>query len=100
MIQTFNHIGGNMYDYRDEYGLLIHKYGPHTFHTNNMRLYDFIARFSEWGEYKLTCGANWGGICTPTPFNFKTIDQFYSAEDATFSAAASIFAMATLLFSA
>lgn len=54
-----NHIGGNMYDYYDEHNILVHKYGPHTFHTNNKALYDYICHFAEWKEYKLTCI----GIC-------------------------------------
>ena len=83
IVERRNHIGGNMYDYFDDFGILVHKYGPHTFHTNNTELYNFIAKFSEWSEYKLVCGAEWNGVCTPTPFNFKTIDQFYSDEDAT-----------------
>lgn len=75
-----NHIGGNMYDYRDEHGILVHKYGPHTFHTNNKRLYDFMCRFAEWDEYHLWCGAEIDGQYTPTPFNFKTIDTFFAGE--------------------
>lgn len=76
-----NHIGGNMYDYKDEYGVLIHKYGPHTFHTKKKELYDYMCRYGEWEEYYLTCGAEIDGITTPTPFNYKTIDDFYSKED-------------------
>jgi len=77
-----NHIGGNMFDYIDEHGILVHKYGPHTFHTNNSNLFDYMCRFAEWQEYKLTCGAVINGIETPTPFNFKTIDDFYPPEKA------------------
>lgn len=77
-----NHIGGNMYDYVDEHGILVHKYGPHTFHTRKKELFDYMNRFCEWQEYRLTCGAQIDGICTPTPFNFKTIDDFYTPEDA------------------
>ena len=76
------HIGGNMFDYTDEHGFLVQKYGPHTFHTNKKYLYDYMCRFADWQEYKLTCGAVWDGKCTPTPFNFKTIDMFYPAEQA------------------
>lgn len=76
------HIGGNMFDYVDEHGFLVQKYGPHTFHTANKALYDYMCRFENWQEYKLTCGAVWDGKYTPTPFNFTTIDTFYSAEDA------------------
>jgi UDP-galactopyranose mutase len=76
------HIGGNMFDYVDEYGILVHKYGPHTFHTNDRELYDYIRRFGKWKDFRLTCGAVMDGKCTPTPFNFQTIDDFYPPEDA------------------
>ena len=82
ILEKRNHIGGNMYDYVDEHGILVHKYGPHTFHTKKKELYDYMCRFGEWDEYHLTCGAEMNGICTPTPFNYKTIDDFYSKEDA------------------
>ena len=75
-------IGGNMYDYVDEHGFLVQKYGPHTFHTKKKELYDYMCRFGRWQDYKLTCGAAWGGKYTPTPFNFTTIDTFYPAEKA------------------
>lgn len=77
-----DHIGGNMYDYVDEHGFLVQKYGPHTFHTKKKELYDYMCRFGRWQDYKLTCGAAWGGKYTPTPFNFTTIDTFYPAEKA------------------
>lgn len=77
-----DHIGGNMYDYVDEHGILVHKYGPHTFHTNKKELYDFICQYAEWDEYHLTCGAEINGRFTPTPFNFKTIDDFHTEEKA------------------
>lgn len=75
-----NHIGGNMYDYVDNHGFLVQKYGPHVFHTNKKELYDYVCRFGEWNSYRLKCGAVWNGKYTPTPFNFKTIDTFYSPE--------------------
>lgn len=77
-----DHIGGNMYDYVDEHGFLVQKYGPHTFHTKKKELYDFMCRYGTWKPYKLKCGAVWGGKYTPTPFNFTTIDTFYPPEDA------------------
>ncbi len=72
-----SHIGGNMYDYTDEFGILVHKYGPHTFHTKSKELFDFICRYADWEDYHLRCGAVVNGICTPTPFNYQTIDDFY-----------------------
>lgn len=77
-----DHIGGNMYDYVDEHGFLVQKYGPHTFHTKKKELYDYMCRFASWQDYKLTCGAVWDGKYTPTPFNFTTIDTFFPAEKA------------------
>ena len=82
ILERRNHIGGNMYDYVDDYGVLVHKYGPHTFHTKKKELYEYMCKFGAWDEYHLTCGAEINGICTPTPFNFKTIDDFYSEVDA------------------
>lgn len=77
-----DHIGGNMYDYIDDHGFLVQKYGPHAFHTTKRELYDYICRFEQWQEYRLTCGAVWNGKYTPTPFNFATIDTFYPPEQA------------------
>lgn len=82
MWERRNHIAGNMYDYIDEHGILVHKYGPHIFHTNNESVWKFVNRFDEWMPYKLVCGASWDGKYTPTAFNFKTIDVFYAEEDA------------------
>lgn len=77
-----SHIAGNMYDYEDDHGFLVQKYGPHTFHTVKKELYEYMCRYEEWQDYKLTCGAVWGGKYTPTPFNFTTIDTFYPEEKA------------------
>lgn len=82
ILEKRNHIGGNMYDYVDEHGILVHKYGPHTFHTKKKELYEYMRRYAEWDEYYLTCGAEIDGITTPTPFNYKTIDDFYTEEEA------------------
>ena len=79
-----DHIGGNMYDYTDEHGFLVQKYGPHTFHTKEKHLYDFMCKYETWKNYKLTCGAVWDKTYTPTPFNFTTIDTFYPREKAEF----------------
>lgn len=83
IIERRNHIAGNLFDFRDEHGILIQKYGPHTFHTNKKEIFEYISKFSEWVEYHVTCGAVINNICTPTPFNFKTIDDFYSINEAT-----------------
>lgn len=77
-----NHTGGNMYDYKNESGILVHKYGPHTFHTKKKKLYDFMCRYADWEPYRLCCGAVINGKYTPTPFNFQTVDDFYPEEKA------------------
>lgn len=77
-----SHIAGNMYDYEDDHGFLVQKYGPHTFHTKKGELYEYMCRYEDWQDYKLTCGAVWDGKYTPTPFNFTTIDTFYPEEKA------------------
>lgn len=82
VIDRRSHIGGNMYDYKDEHGILVHQYGPHTFHTKKKELYDYMCKYADWEEYHLTCGAVINGKYTPTPFNFQTIDDFYEKDKA------------------
>lgn len=82
ILERRDHVGGNMYDYVDEHGILVQKYGPHTFHTKKKVLYDFICQYENWEEYHLTCMAEIDGKVTPTPFNFQTIDDFYLPEQA------------------
>ena len=77
-----NHIAGNMHDYIDNHGILVHQYGPHIFHTSNEKVWKFVSRFEEWKPFKLVCGASWDGKYTPTAFNFTTIDVFYPEEQA------------------
>lgn len=71
-----------MYDCVDEHGILVQRYGPHIFHTGNQEVIDYVQQHGEWQDFHLVCGAEIDGITTPTPFNFQTIDDFYSPEDA------------------
>lgn len=83
VLEKRNHIGGNIYDEIDkETGLIVQKYGPHIFHTNDEGVYSYITSIAQWIDFKVSCGADINGICTPSPFNFKTIDQFYDSRDA------------------
>lgn len=82
ILERRDHIGGNMYDFKDDAGILVHLYGPHTFHTNQKELFAYMQRFGEWEEYHLTCGAVINGKYTPTPFNYRTIEDFFSPEEA------------------
>jgi len=52
LIDERGHIGGNAYDYTNEHGIRIHKYGPHIFHTSNETVYNWVTQFGEWVEYK------------------------------------------------
>ena len=52
VVDERGHIGGNAYDYTNEHGIRIHKYGPHIFHTSNKKVYDWITQFGDWVEYK------------------------------------------------
>lgn len=81
IVERRDHIAGNMYDYVED-GIRIQRYGPHTFHTNMSHVYDFLARFCTLDAYQLKCEAVIDGVPTPSPFNFKTIDQFCSEEKA------------------
>lgn len=82
VIERRKTIAGNLYDETDETGILVQKYGPHTLHTNDDEVWEFAKRFAEWEPFKLRCEVNMLGKSTPSPFNFKTIDQFYPEEKA------------------
>jgi UDP-galactopyranose mutase len=82
VLEKRNHIAGNLYDFFNEKNILVQKYGPHCFHTNSDEVINYIKNFSEWYPYAVNCNVFMHGIYTPSPFNFKTIDQFYSREKA------------------
>lgn len=75
LIDKNDHIGGNCYDYYDESGILVHKYGPHIFHTNNEEVYSYLSLFTTWNVYnhKLVCNIN--NTVIPVPFNLISIDK-------------------------
>lgn len=72
------HIGGNAYDCLDENGVLIHKYGPHIFHTNSKDVFDYLSRFTEWWPYEHRVKASVDGKLLPIPINLDTINQLYN----------------------
>lgn len=81
IIERRDHLAGNMYDFEMD-GIKVQKYGPHVFHTNSDKVYKFITKYTEVESYKTKCEAVIDGISSPSPFNYKTIDQFYSPNDA------------------
>ncbi|MDR3112593.1 MAG: UDP-galactopyranose mutase [Elusimicrobiota bacterium] len=73
IIDKKEHIGGNIYDYRNEHGIMVHKYGPHIFHTNNKVVWDFLTRFTEWQPYFHKVLVFMDGQFVPLPFNLNTL---------------------------
>lgn len=76
------HIGGNAYDCNDEKGILIHKYGPHIFHTDSKRVYDFLSNFTQWNDYQHEVLAKAGACEFPVPFNLNSLYAVYPEEKA------------------
>jgi UDP-galactopyranose mutase len=82
LIEKRPHIGGNMFEEDSAAGVRIHKYGPHIFHTNSKRVFDYLKRFGEWFKYEHRVLGKIDGKLVPIPFNFKSIDLLFSAEKA------------------
>jgi UDP-galactopyranose mutase len=71
------HIGGNAYDHYNDDGVLVHKYGPHIFHTNSREVFEYLSRFTEWRAYQHRVLAHVDGQHVPIPINLNTINQLY-----------------------
>ncbi len=82
IIEKRAQIGGNMYDEYDEAGILVHRYGPHIFHTNDKRAFDYVKRFTEWRNYQHEVLANWFGTYIPVPFNKNSMEIVWGKEKA------------------
>jgi UDP-galactopyranose mutase len=82
VLERRSRIAGNMFDEYDDNDILVHRYGPHTFHTNIAEVYAFITQYGEWNDYVLKYAADLDGVLSPTPFNFETIDLLYENADA------------------
>ncbi|MGI9148472.1 MAG: UDP-galactopyranose mutase [Chloroflexota bacterium] len=77
VVDKRNHIGGNAYDCYNEAGLLIHKYGPHIFHTNSAEVYSYLSQFTEWRPYQHRVRALVDGQLVPIPINLDTVNTLY-----------------------
>ncbi len=77
VIDRRDHIAGNAYDYVDEHGVLVHKYGPHIFHTHSQKAVDYLSRFTEWRPYEHRVLADVDGTLVPMPINRTTINTLY-----------------------
>ena len=82
ILEQRDHIGGNCYDEKDEHGILIHKYGPHIFHTKEQKAYDYLSRFTDWYAFGHEVVANVHGKLIPVPFNLNTLHMVYEQEKA------------------
>ncbi|WP_053226244.1 UDP-galactopyranose mutase [Solirubrobacter soli] len=79
VIDRRSHIAGNAYDERDEHGVLIHRYGPHIFHTNAEKVFDYLSRFTDWRPYEHRVLADVEGRHVPMPINRSTLNALYGA---------------------
>ena len=71
------HIGGNAYDFYDESGLLVHRYGPHIFHTNSREVFEYLSDFTAWRPYEHRVLASVDGQLVPIPINLDTVNRLY-----------------------
>lgn len=72
-----NHIGGNAYDHYNDAGILVHRYGPHIFHTNSRDVFDYLSNFTAWRPYEHRVLASVDGLLLPIPINLDTINKLY-----------------------
>lgn len=77
LIDKRPHIGGNAYDEYDEHGILVHRYGPHIFHTNGERIFEYLSRFTEWRPYEHRVRSIVDGESYPFPINRDTLNRLY-----------------------
>jgi UDP-galactopyranose mutase len=74
------HIGGNAYDHFDDAGVLVHKYGPHIFHTAAPRVFKYLSQFTKWRSYEHRVIASVRGMLVPFPINVDTINKLYGKD--------------------
>ena len=83
VVDQRDHIAGNAWDEYNEHGILEHKYGPHIFHTNSKRVWDYLSQFTSWRPYFHRVLGSIDGQLVPLPFNLNSIDQLFSSSIAT-----------------
>ncbi|WP_088188493.1 UDP-galactopyranose mutase [Desulfosporosinus sp. FKA] len=82
ILEMRGHIGGNTYDFKDKNGILIHGYGPHIFHTNSKRVFDYLSRFTTWRNYSHEVVGDIHGQLLPIPFNLNSLHLAYEPSKA------------------
>jgi UDP-galactopyranose mutase len=80
VVEKRNHIGGNTFDYFNKDGILVHKYGPHIFHTNSKEIFDYLNQFTPWRPYEHRVLTSVDGMLLPLPINLNTINKLYGMQ--------------------
>lgn len=80
LIDRRPHVGGNAYDCHDEHGILVHRYGPHIFHTNSEEIFSYLSRFTRWRPYQHRVRASVDGQLVPIPINLDTLKALYGLD--------------------
>ena len=80
VIDKRNHIGGNAYDHYNSEGILVHRYGPHIFHTNSKEIFEYLGQFTAWRPYEHQVLASVDGKLVPIPINLNTINELYGLQ--------------------
>jgi UDP-galactopyranose mutase len=71
------HVAGNAYDHLDAAGVLVHRFGPHIFHTRSRVVFDYLSRFTAWRPYEHRVLASVDGLLLPIPINLDTVNRLY-----------------------
>lgn len=79
VVERRDHIGGNAYDEYDQSGVLVHRYGPHIFHTNSKKVWDYLSQFTDWRPYQHRVLAVVEGKKVPVPFNLNSLYAVFSS---------------------
>ncbi|MBA3778081.1 MAG: UDP-galactopyranose mutase [Chloroflexi bacterium] len=84
VVERRNHVGGNAYDHFDDAGVLVHRYGPHIFHTNSRQIFDYLSQFTGWRQYEHRVLASVDGQLLPIPINLDTVNRLYGTNFTSF----------------
>ena len=80
VIDKRDHIGGNCYDYTNEIGILVPKYGPHFFHTNNEEVWNYVSSFTKWHPYEHRVLGFVDNKLVPIPVNIATVNKLFDLD--------------------
>jgi len=78
IVEKRDHIGGNSYDYYNKSGILVHKYGPHYFRTNDDKVFNYLSKFTKWRPYEYRIRSYVDGRLYPFPINIETLNMFFN----------------------